>query len=478
MLPKCSPIPLVRKMFSEQRERLAKAMGNPVGEFALYKGGGDVPRNSSDTCFSWRQESYFFHMFGVEIMDCLGAVDLRSGEGIVFIPRLPDEYAVWMGALPTPESVKASSEVEHVYFVDEAAAALKKHGCTALHILDGSNSDSGIKVAAPSLDAFGDFDVKTERLFLVHTQLRVVKTDLECAFFGALNKVASAAHVQVMQQCKSDWHENQLEAAFLSYCMAAAQCKCLAYGGIAASGKGPAILHYVDNNRKMESGDMVLVDFGGELHCFASDITCSFPCNGKFTPTQRTVYEGVLAAHDAVLESLKPGVSWVDMHLLALRTMGRMLRDGLGVIRGDATDEEIEKSGLMAAFQPHGLGHLIGLEVHDVGGYIDGVTPPRGKTPMTSKLRTARTMEENILITVEPGCYFNQVTLEAALRNADQSPLLVEDALRRDEVWNFGGVRIESNVRITGAGCLNYTNVPRKVEDIEAVMAGTKAWPQ
>lgn len=141
----------------------------------------------------------------------------------------------------------------------------------------------------------------------------------------------------------------------------------------------------------------------GANYCgYAADITCSFPANGKFTEKQKLVYNAVLDARNAVIQAMKPGISWLDMHLLANRVMLGALIAG-GILRGDV--EEVIKSGLNEVFQPHGLGHLLGLDVHDVGGYLEG-HPDRSTMPGLRKLRTARTLEAGMAITVEPGCYF------------------------------------------------------------------------
>lgn len=147
---------------------------------------------------------------------------------------------------------------------------------------------------------------------------------------------------------------------------------------------------------------------GANYFGYAADITCTFPVSGKFTPDQKLIYEAVLKANLAVAAAAKPGVRWPDMHVLAVKTMLTALKEG-GLLRGDV-DEMIE-AGLGATFQPHGLGHLIGLDVHDVGGYLKG-NPDRPEAPKgAEKLRTARVLEERMVLTIEPGCYFIDTVL-------------------------------------------------------------------
>lgn len=141
---------------------------------------------------------------------------------------------------------------------------------------------------------------------------------------------------------------------------------------------------------------------GGNYYGYAADITCSYPVNGKFTEDQKLIYNAVLNARNAVIAAAKPGVAWTDMHLLANRAMLTSLKQG-GLLVGDV--EDMIKVGLNEVFQPHGLGHLLGLDVHDVGGYLPN-HPERSKEPGLRKLRTARTLLAGMVLTVEPGCYF------------------------------------------------------------------------
>ena len=141
----------------------------------------------------------------------------------------------------------------------------------------------------------------------------------------------------------------------------------------------------------------------GAIYCgYTADITCSFPANGVFTPDQKLIYNAVLKARDAVMNAAKPGVFWTEMHLLANRTMLQALKEG-GLLVGEV--EDMVKSGLNEIFQPHGLGHLLGLDVHDVGGYLPG-HPERSTLPGLRKCRMARKLLAGMVLTIEPGCYF------------------------------------------------------------------------
>nr|GEZ78048.1 xaa-Pro dipeptidase [Tanacetum cinerariifolium] len=216
-------------------------------------------------------------------------------------------------------------------------------------------------------------------------------------------------------------------------------------------------------------GDMALLDMGAEFHFYASDITCSFPVNGKFTSNQRLIYNAVLDAHDAVISIMKPGVNWVDMHKLAEKVILEALKKG-SLIVGDVDEMMVERLG--SAFMPHGLGHLMGLDTHDPGGYLQGAERP--KEAGLRSLRTSRDLIDGMVITVEPGCYFIDALLVPAMESPKTSKFFNHEEITKFR--GFGGVRIESDLYVTSDGCVNMTKVPRKIEDVEAVMGGA-SWP-
>lgn len=205
----------------------------------------------------------------------------------------------------------------------------------------------------------------------------------------------------------------------------------------------------------VRNGEMCLFDMGANYGGYAADITCSFPANGKFTDDQKMIYNAVLAARDAVIAEAKEGVSWLAMHKLANRVMLQKLKDG-GLLKGDV--EEMMAAGLNGIFQPHGLGHLIGLDVHDVGSYLPGM-PQRPTDPGCNKLRFARILRAGMYVTVEPGCYFIDILLDRAVADPKLSCFINLDVLERFR--RFGGVRIEDDVLIRKESVEIFSIVPR-----------------
>lgn len=465
-----NPFPIPLSMYKEQRHRLGASLAKDFpqgGHAAFLQGGVEIPINSTDCNYLFVQESYFIYLFGLNMPDTFGVV-LPDGHGIVFIPRLPAEFATWMGPLPTVDSVKAELAMEEVHFIDEMEGVLLAHGIHTLEVLKGKNSDSGLSVLTATLPSGVSASLKLSESYLFHvlTTQRCYKTAAEAAVLQYVCKVSSAAHVKVMQTVKPGMSQHHLESTFLHDVYYNGGCRRVSYTCICATGHHGATLHYPNNDAPVEDGTMALLDMGGNYKGYAADITCSFPINGKFTAAQKTIYSAVLDAHDRVLRAMKPGVKWVDMHLLAIRTICTHLI-AAGVLKGDI--ETLMEKQIMQFFQPHGLGHLIGLDVHDVGGYMED-SPARPTAADCCRLRTARVLEEGLYMTVEPGCYFNEALMEQALTNPAVAPFVDAEKLR--EYAKFGGVRIESDVLVTKDGVENYTVVPRTIEEIERTMAG------
>uniref|UniRef100_A0A3B5AWX6 Xaa-Pro dipeptidase n=1 Tax=Stegastes partitus TaxID=144197 RepID=A0A3B5AWX6_9TELE len=212
-----------------------------------------------------------------------------------------------------------------------------------------------------------------------------------------------------------------------------------------------------------------LFDMGREYYCDTSDITCSFPANGKFTADQRAIYEAVLKSCRTVMAAIKPDVcvecvKWTDMHRLADKGHLEELVK-IGILHGSM--EDMIKVHLGPVFMPHGLGHLLGIDMHNMGGYPEGVE--RINEPGLMNLLMGRLVQERMVLTVEPGIYFINHLLYQALVNPAQSCFINNQVLARFS--GFGGVRVEKNITVTADGIELLTCVPRTVEEIEAFTA-------
>jgi Xaa-Pro dipeptidase len=302
---------------------------------------------------------------------------------------------------------------------------------------------------------------------------------LELTVLEHVAQISSFAHAYVMRNVQPGMMEYQCESLFKHYAYFNYGSRLIAYTSICGCGPNAAILHYghagEPNAGQIQEQDNCLFDMGAEYQCYASDITCSFPANGKFSDKYRPIYMAVLNAQSTVYQMLQPGVSWVDCHKCAEAVILQGLADiGLVIVGDDSSIEELVERRLGAVFMPHGLGHFLGIDCHDVGGYLPG-HPARSTLPGLKKLRTARILHESMVVTVEPGCYFIDHLLDGAQQNPLLAPHLNFDKINA-EYRGYGGVRLEDVVAITTDGCVNFTLCPRTPDEVEHVMAGGK-WP-
>lgn len=468
--------PINMSIFHDNRQRLVarlKKDHNVTTGLIFLEGGKQTTRYSSDTDELFRQESFFYWAFGVRDPDCFGAIDISTGAATLMVPVYPDAYKIWFGEIRTPDHYVADYGVEQCIRDDDVGNFFKQHKDLTIYRLKGVNTDS--KSTHP-VAVHSCFDEIADELSFNDTDLwkcfvetRVIKSEAELDVLRHVTKLSSNAHKRVMKDIRPGWGEFQAESLFLHDVYSNGGCRHVAYCCISASGPNGAILHYghagEPNSKGIKDGDMCLFDMGGEYHCYCSDITCSFPVNGKFTDDQKIVYQAAYNAWNAVSNQLKEGVSWSDMHKLAETEILKHLKQH-NLLKGDIDDMMRDRLG--ALFMPHGLGHFIGHDVHDVGGYMDH-TPKRSTLPGLCSLRTSRVMERNMCITIEPGCYFVWSVIQDSVNNEGPwAQYLNMEELSRFE--NFGGVRIESDVIVHEDCCEDMCSVPRTIEEIEEHM--------
>uniref|UniRef100_A0A2R8ME09 Xaa-Pro dipeptidase n=1 Tax=Callithrix jacchus TaxID=9483 RepID=A0A2R8ME09_CALJA len=442
-------VPLALFALNRQRlcERLRKNPAVQAGSLVVLQGGEETQRYCTDTGVLFRQESFFHWAFGVTEPGCYGVIDVDTGKSTLFVPRLPASHATWMGKIHSKEHFKEKYAVDDVQYTDEIANVLTSRKPSVLLTLRGVNTDSGSICREASFEGISKFKVNNTILHPEIVECRVFKTDMELEVLRYTNKISSEAHCEVMKAIKVGMKEYELESLFEHYCYSRGGMRHSSYTCICG---------------REEVG---LFDMGGEYYCFASDITCSFPANGKFTADQKAIYEAVLRSSRAIMGTMKPGVWWPDMHRLADRIHLEELTQ-MGILSGSV--DAMVQAHLGAVFMPHGLGHFLGIDVHDVGGYPEGVE--RIDEPGLRSLRTTRHLQPSMVLTVEPGIYFIDHLLDEALADPARACFFNREVLQRFR--GFGGVRIEDDVVVTDSGIELLTCVPRTVEEIEACMAG------
>lgn len=479
----------LKDVFGVNRSKVVKELqassSCPPNAVLYMKGGSSETRFDSDHEPLFRQESYFWYLTGVKEPDCSVCIQVASNETTLFIPKLPPAYATIMGRIKTNAEWKEQYQVDHVCYTQDVETYLMgmlTAPASKLLLMRGLNSDSGNFYEPPAAilesQTLTGSVLDATTLFPILAECRVIKSPAELSLLQHVAEVTSFAHAYTMKNMKPGMMEYQGESLFRHYCYYNYGCRLLGYTAICGCGPNAATLHYghtgEPNDRQSAAQDMCLFDMGAEYMGYGSDITCSFPMSGKFDERQRPIYQAVLNAQMAVYDMMKPGTSYRDCHLAADAEILKGLI-GLGmVVPGDKTVDELVDMRLAGVFMPCGLGHFIGIDTHDVGGYLPG-HPERSALPGLDRLRTARILKENMTLTVEPGIYFIDHLLDAAM--AAESPLRQYlNADKVNEFRGFGGVRLEDVVVITDSGMINYTLCPRTVEEVEAVMAGEK-WP-
>jgi Xaa-Pro dipeptidase len=280
---------------------------------------------------------------------------------------------------------------------------LQRLGASTLLTYKGTNRDSGLELPAPTFTGLDDADSGvtiseegSKRFFFELGECRNIKSPEEVKILQYVNDISSVAHIEVMRAIKGGQRERLSETIF-RYQAGLRGCNRVGYTCICPTGPRNAILHYghpgEPNAELVDADALTLHDMGCEYHCYTADVTITFPVSGKFTPEQKVVYEAVWAATEAVERCIKPGICYKDMHRLAQRTLLTEMKSA-GLFVGEVDD--MMAIDLAGRFMPHGLGHCLGLDVHDVAGYAPG-TAKSDDPNMRQNLRCGRDLIENMV---------------------------------------------------------------------------------
>ncbi|KAL9657442.1 hypothetical protein ABK040_016711 [Willaertia magna] len=430
---------------------------------------------SSDVELTFRQESHFFYLTGVNEAECSVLLSPENRKSCLFIPQLDDEYALWCGDYPEKEDyLKLGFDRVEYNSPQNVNSVLEEWGAEkvlTLHFPECANHpllDKELGALPKGCELVGVNDSK--ELYVVLKDLRLIKTEEEIEQLRKICKISAKAHVTVMQKAKPGMNERELEAIFRYETMVNGQCVHLAYDPIVAGDQRGATLHYVKNDAVISDHSLLLIDAGAESRdsLYNSDITRTWPINGKFSEKQRQIYQIVLDSQMAVLNLMKPGVLWEDCHRLAERVITEGLFK-LGILQGSSVEELIQNH-VGAVLFPHGIGHSMGLDVHDPPNR-DG-TFATIQEPGIRYLRTRVKLEKGMVLTVEPGIYFNRRMIDKALKDEKLSKFINREKI--EEYMTVGGIRIEDDVVVTENGIenLTYPYCPKTIEEIESVMAG------
>lgn len=428
--------------YRNRRARLIERMQHAGGGVAVIPTAPERTRNR-DTHYPYRHDSYFHYLTGFGEPEAVLVLVAGAEPRTILFCRARDEAReIWDGLRFGPDAARAHFALDEAHDIATLDSALPDLLADQPILWCGfgydAEFDARITRALTSVRAQARTGITPPHsLRDIRTELddmRLVKDATELATMRRAAAISARAHRRAMQTTRPGRFEYEIEAELL-HTFRSAGSQAPAYPSIVASGANACILHYIENQRRMGDGELLLIDAGCELDGYASDITRTFPVNGRFSAAQRDVYQIVLAAQDAAHDATRPGAHWNEAHEGAVRVLAQGMID-LGLLTG-SLDSVLEQNSYRR-FYMHRTGHWLGLDVHDAGDYkVDGHW---------------RQLEPGMVMTIEPGLY---------IRPADDVP---------EALWNIG-VRIEDNAIVTADGCEFITHdVPRDIDAIEALM--------
>jgi Xaa-Pro aminopeptidase len=456
-----------KEVYINRRKRLKSMIGNGI---ALFTGNVESPMNYPDNTYHWRQDSDFLYFFGLDLPGLTGMIDFESGEEIIFGNDFDVDDIIWMGPQPVVAdlAVRAGVKKSHPVarlneYVEKAVSAGR-----TIHFLPPYRAETKMTLGAMLRENPCQMRTKaSEKLIRAVVSLRSVKEDVEVAEIEKAADVACEMETVAMRMCKPGVTEREIFGLI---------------EGIAwARGSGPSFttilsingqtLHNHSHDNVLKEGRMMVTDCGAEsLRHYAADLTRTTPVGGRFSQRQREIYEIVLKANTESIKSAGPGMSNLDLHLNACRIIAAGLKD-LGLMKGDV--DEAVAEGAHALFMPHGLGHMMGLDVHDMEGLGENYVGYNDKVKRSNQfglrsLRFALSYKPGHVFTIEPGIYF--IPELFARWKAEGKHTSFIDYSRVETYLDFGGIRIEDDVLITAGGCrLLGKTAPKTVAEIESV---------
>ncbi len=454
-----------KDVYIKRRQSLKSLMNNGI---ALFVGNVESPMNYPENTYHWRQDSDFLYFFGIDLPGLAGLIDFNSGDEVVFGNDFTVDDIVWMGPQPTVAELASLAGVGLTHpmakLADMVHEALDKG--REIHFLPPYRAET--KMTLGALLRENPCQMRTrasEQLIKSVVSLRSIKEEVEVAEIEKAEDISCEMQTTAMRMCKSGVTEQEIYGVLQ---------------GIAFShGAGPAFpiilsingqtLHNHVHVNVLREGRMMVTDCGAESNMhYSADLTRTTPVGGKFSQRQKEIYEIVLKANTEAIRAAGPGISNLDLHLNAWRIIASGLKD-LGFMKGDV--DEAVVAGAPALFMPHGLGHMMGLDVHDMEalgenyvGYNDEVR--RSTQFGLRSLRFALPYKPGHVFTVEPGIYFIPELVAKWKAEGLHKEFINFDKV--ESYLDFGGIRIEDDVLITptGSRMLGKT-APKTVAEIE-----------
>jgi Xaa-Pro aminopeptidase len=456
----------VAKTYRERRSVLKSQMGSGL---LLFPGNSDSPMNYPDNCYPFRQDSTFLYYFGIDHPDLVGIIDIDQDRELLFGNDYTIDDIVWMGVQPTLAERADGCGIHETYPLDRAASYLAeaiKSG-RKIHYLPPYRNGNILKLNR-WLDKPIDDVAKTFSPDLVRAVInqRNYKSEEEVAEIEKAVNITVDMHLTAMKMARPGMKESEIAAAVHQVAQAAGGA--ISFPIIATIHGETLHNHYHGNTLK--SGDLFLLDAGAETPArYAGDMSSTFPVDKTFTPLQKDIYEVALAAHEAAIAKLKPGITNKEVHLTACRTIAEGMK-ALGFMKGNA-DSAVE-AGAHALFFPCGTGHMMGLDVHDMEDlgeqWVGWDGEPKSTQFGLKSLRLGRTLEPGFVLTIEPGVYFIPDLIKIWKEKNKFSDFICWDKVEQHQ--DFGGCRNEEDFLITRDGArLLGKPLPKTIRDVEAI---------
>jgi Xaa-Pro aminopeptidase len=456
-----------KETYIRRRQELKKLVGKGV---IILFGNNDAPANYPANAYApLRQDSSFLYYFGQHREGLVGIIDIDNDTEMLLGDDIDVEDIVWMGYTPSVADLAAEVGITKTAPMAELNSYIK-HQTSNIHFLPPYRFDTKIQI----MDLLGIHPSKQKEaasleLIKAVVKMRSKKEPQEIEAIDRACDVGYAMHTTAQLLIKPGVTERFIAGQMDGIARSLAQGVSFA----TIFSQHGEIMHGNPSDAKLEAGRLVLSDAGCELDDYCSDNTRTMPVNGKFTQRQLEIYSIVEACHDYVLDIAKPGVKYADVHFAVCRLMTERLKE-LGLMKGD-TDEAVA-AGAHAMFLPHGLGHMMGMDVHDMEGlgqiYVgfDEETRPNLEQFGTNCLRMGRKLEEGFVVTDEPGIYFIPALIDDWKASGHCKEFLNFDKI--ETYKDFGGIRIEDDILITKDGCrfMGSKRIPYHPKELETFM--------
>ncbi len=441
-------------VYKERRQRLCDKLG--TGKI-LFLGNNHSPRNFKSNYYPFRQDSSFLYYFGLDLPNLNAIIDVDNHAAYLFGDNPTIDDIVWIGDQENLESMASKVGVDKVL----SSSELDNHLSDGMHYLPPYTYDHTLRLR----QYFKQEPAASLELIHAVIEQRSYKSDFELAQLEKAVEYSTVMHTRVMQHCKLGLKESDLVG--IANQVAYEHETVLAYQPILTT-QGQ-ILHTNEYHHVLEEGDLVLFDGGLEVKSgYCADLTRTFPASGKFTPLQKEVYNTVATALEKAVNLAGPGVAFQELHLASARMLVEGMK-AIGWMKGNT--EDAVTTGAHTMFFQCGLGHMLGLDVHDMenlGEQYVGYAPPHIKSTEfgLKSLRLAKALEPNNCITIEPGIYVIPQLIDKFRAEGKFMEFINYDKLEANR--NFGGIRIEDNFVVTKDGVRNFgPQLPTQAEQIE-----------